>query len=231
MMTAIMDASRSYAPDTTLTPGGADKQSFMDEAMPHLDVLYRYALSLTGDEMYADDLVQETMLKAYRSWHQFRPGTNARAWLLTILRNHTYQEYRKVRRQGVSVDIDRVEPYLTSDRLSELDPERFFADSMVDHEVTAALERLPDPFREAFHLTLEGLDYQAIAQVLAVPLGTVKSRISRARTLLRESLLAYAVREGFIRSPASTSDHERLTSPSDVAGANNLPPATAPQAA
>ncbi len=188
----------------------------MDEALPQLGMLYRYGRGLTGDPMYADDLVQETMLKGYRSWRQFRKGSNARAWLLTILRNTLNSDYRKVRRNGVTIDFDDVEPYVTSDRLSEIDPEQFFANHMVGFEVEEAVARLPDFYREAFLLSVEGLDYHAIAGVLTVPLGTVKSRISRARALLRDELLAYAVREGFLTASPATNDDNVAIAQRDV---------------
>ena len=191
-----IDARRAIS-----TLEGADRQSFEDRAMPFLDLLYRYAHGLTGDAMYADDLVQETMLKAYRSWRQFREGSNARAWLLTILRNTFNTEYRKSIRAGIAVDIDDLEPYVVFDRLSDVDPEGQLLDHTIDLEVEAAVERVPQPFREAFLLKVEGLDYGEIADVIGVPLGTVKSRISRARTFLRRELLVYAVREGYIRAP------------------------------
>ncbi len=203
-MTIVIENPASHILDGGSTFRSNDRESFELECMPYLDVLYRYAYGLTGDEMHADDLVQETMLKAYRAWHQFRAGTNVRAWLLTILRNTLYTEYRTARRQGTVVDLDTVESYVAFDQLSDMDPEGRFFDSLMDIDVQAAVERLPERFREAFLLSIEGLDYREIAEVLGVPIGTVRSRIHRARHSLRNELFAYAVREGHIRPPRPT---------------------------
>ena len=177
------------------------RESFEREALVHLDVLYRVALRLTGNPSDADDLVQETMLKAYRAWEQFEPGTNAKGWLLTILRHAFINEYRRRRRRPETVDIDAVEPFAVFPDVQEEDPQGAFFDRIVDDEVLRAIDQLPEAFRETLVLSdVEGLNYQEIAKMLDVPVGTVKSRLFRARHLLQRQLYRYAVEMGYIKA-------------------------------
>jgi RNA polymerase sigma-70 factor (ECF subfamily) len=167
---------------------------FDAEALPHLDALYRVALRLTGDPTQAEDLVQDTMLKAYRAWHQYRPGTNAKGWLLTILRNTFINDYRR----------RKLEPVAT---VEDVDPEGAFFSKIVDEKVLEAIDALPPDFREVLVLSdMEGLRYGEIAEALKVPVGTVKSRLFRARRLLQASLYQYAVETGII--PPREAPHE-----------------------
>ena len=176
------------------------RAAFEAEALPHLDTVYRVGLRLAGDETQAEDLVQETMLKAFRSWHQYRPGTNVRAWLLTILRHTFINQYRKAKRGGAQVDVNEIEPYTVFHDVHETDPEgRFFAE-IVDDEVLQAIDALPDEFRETLVLSdVEGLTYAEVAEVTEVPVGTVKSRLFRARQALQQQLYHYAVEMGYIK--------------------------------
>ncbi len=184
-----------------MTEAARDPTSFEREALPHLDTLYRVALRLGGDESRAEDLVQETMLKAFRSWAQFRPGTNARAWLITILRNTFINEYRRQKREPVPVDIDIVEPYIARQGGGDADPEGSFFSKIVDARVIAAVDGLPTEFREALVLSdMEGMSYAEIAESLQVPVGTVKSRLFRARRLLQKQLYDHAVEMGYIKA-------------------------------
>ena len=176
------------------------RAAFEAEALPHLDTVYRVGLRLAGDETQAEDLVQETMLKAFRSWHQYRPGTNVRAWLLTIVRHTFINQYRKAKRGGAQVDVNEIEPYTVFHDVHETDPEgRFFAE-IVDDEVLQAIDALPDEFRETLVLSdVEGLTYAEVAEVTEVPVGTVKSRLFRARQALQQQLYHYAVEMGYIK--------------------------------
>lgn len=177
-----------------------DRRSFETEALPHLDAVYRVALRLSGDESQADDLTQETMLKAYRSWHQYKSGTNVRAWLLTILRNTFINEYRKTRREGPSVEIGDIEEFTVFREVQDVDPEGDFFDQIVDDEVLQSIDRLPEEFRETLVLSdVEGLSYAEIAEITGVPIGTVKSRLFRARQALQQELYDYATEMGYIR--------------------------------
>ncbi len=176
------------------------RQAFEAEALPHLDAVYRVALRLAGDEAQADDLTQETMLKAYRSWHQYKSGTNVRAWLLTILRHTFINEYRKAKRTGSTVDINEVEGYSVFKDVQDADPEGSFFSKIVDDEVIRAIDSLPDEFRETLVLSdVEQLSYAEIAEVTGVPIGTVKSRLFRARQALQRVLYGYAVEMGYIK--------------------------------
>ena len=181
----------------------AARTTFEREALPHLDTVYRVALRLTADPSHAEDLAQETMLKAFRAWHTFRTGTNARAWLLTILRNQFINEYRRDRHRGPTVDVTEVEGHTVFRDVQEADPEGRFFDQIVDEQVLAAIDALPDEFREAVVLSdLEGLSYAEIAEVVGVPVGTVKSRLFRGRQALQKQLHAYAVEMGYLRGGA-----------------------------
>jgi len=176
------------------------RRSFESEALPHLDSVYRVALRLAGDEARADDLTQETMLRAYRSWHQYTSGSNVRAWLLTILRHTFINEYRKSKRAGPTVDIDEIESFSVFDDVQDVDPEGTFFKQIVDEEVIRAIDSLPDEFRETLVLSdVERLSYAEIADVTGVPVGTVKSRLFRARQVLQRMLYDYAVEMGYIQ--------------------------------
>ena len=177
---------------------------FEREALVHLDVLYRVALRLTANPADADDLVQETMLKAYRAWDQYEKGTNAKAWLLTILRHAFINEYRRRIRHPETVDVDSIEPFAVFSEVQDEDPQGAFFDRIVDDEVLRAIDQLPEAFRETLVLSdVEGMSYQEIAGILGVPIGTVKSRLFRARQLLQGKLYDYAVEMGYIKgSPA-----------------------------
>jgi RNA polymerase sigma-70 factor (ECF subfamily) len=175
------------------------RTAFEAEALPHLDAVFRVALRLANDESRAEDLTQETILKAYRSWHQYRPGTNVKAWLLTILRHTFINEYRKTKRARQEVDVDAIEPFTVFHDLHDADPEGTFFAQIVDDEVLRAIDALPDDFRETLVLSdVEGLTYQEIAQITKVPVGTVKSRLFRARQALQRELYDYAVEMGYI---------------------------------
>ena len=186
------------------------KPGFVEEALPWLDAVYRFALRLTGGrEDAAEDLVQETFLRAYRHWDTYTPGTSCRSWLFTICRNAFLRgEERRVRRHEVldselDFNVEAFSSAIELDEIREADPEQAFFDSFVDDEVTAADERLPDEFREAVILSdIEGLSYQEVADVLAVPIGTVKSRLYRGRRLLGRALRDYALDMGYIRGGA-----------------------------
>ena len=171
--------------------------------MVHLDALYRVALRLSGNAADAEDLVQETMLRAYRSWDRYTPGTNAKGWLLTILRHLFINEYRRKSRHPETVDVDTIEPFALFQEVQEEDPQGAFFDKIVDDEVLRAVDQLPEAFREAVTLSdVEGLSYEEVAKVLDVPVGTVKSRLYRGRRLLQGKLYEYAVSMGYIKGQA-----------------------------
>lgn len=199
-----MASTPSPSPAPEPPPREDRRASFEREALPHLDTLYRVALRLAGNAADAEDLVQETMLRAYRSWDRFTLGTNAKGWLLTILRHLFINEYRRKRRHPESVDLDTIEPFAVFEDVQERDPQGAFFDRIVDDEVLRAVDQLPEAFREAVMLSdVEGLSYEEVAKVLGVPVGTVKSRLYRGRRLLQAKLYDYAVSMGYIKGHAT----------------------------
>lgn len=175
------------------------QESFTREALVHLDAAYRAALRLAGNATDADDLVQETMLRAYRAWNQYQRGSNARGWLLTILRNAFIEEYRRRTARRETLDLAAIESYALPGDLPQADPEHAFFEGLVDDEVLRAIDALPLIYREVIVWTdIEGLPYEETAKLLRVPVGTAKSRVSRARKLLQARLYHYAVNSGVI---------------------------------
>ncbi|HEX6643363.1 MAG TPA: sigma-70 family RNA polymerase sigma factor [Gemmatimonadales bacterium] len=176
----------------------ASPTSFEREALPHLDTLYRVALRLTGEPAAAEDLVQDAMLRALRGWHGFRPGSNARAWLVTILRNTFINDYRRRKREPATVDLDGA-PHAIYQAVAESDPEGAFFARIVDERVLAAVDALPADFREVLVLSdMEGMPYAEIAAALGIPIGTLKSRLFRARRLLQRDLYQHALEMGYL---------------------------------
>jgi RNA polymerase sigma-70 factor (ECF subfamily) len=186
-----------------------ERPGFAEEALPWLDAVYRFSLRLTGDVSEAEDLTQETFLRAYRHWNTYTRGTSARSWLFTIARNaflrsrETKERRRETFASELDVDIEALASAETLAEIRDEDPERRFFDSFVDAEVDAAVAKLPDEFRDTVILSdLESLSYNEIAEVLEVPVGTVKSRLYRGRRLLARALREYATEMGYIRGGA-----------------------------
>jgi len=199
-MTSTPPPASSNPPSPPARSPEERREGYEKEALVHLDVLYRVALRLTGNAADAEDLVQETMLRAFRSWDRYTPGTNAKGWLLTILRHLFINEYRRKSRHPETVDVDTIEPFALFQEVQEEDPQGAFFDKIVDDEVLRAVDQLPEAFREAVTLSdVEGLSYEEVAKVLEVPVGTVKSRLYRGRRLLQAKLYDYAVGMGYIK--------------------------------
>lgn len=188
--------------------------AFQEEALPHMDAVHRFALRLSGSADGADDLTQETFLRAWRSWERFTPGTNARSWLFTICRNVFLRNAERTKRHGEIVAEMKDEDPRAISRETTIymdargrDPEGVFWDGIVDAKVMEAVHALPEEFREAVILSdLEGLPYREVAQVLGVAEGTVKSRLFRGRRILQRSLLDYAIASGIISGPGTTKE-------------------------
>lgn len=188
------------------------RSGFEEEALPHLDAVYRFALRLSGSPDQAEDLVQETFLRAFRSWDQFTRGTAAKSWLFTICRNVFLRGRERVRRHDeiveeqtarspVSVDVGN--PLWAS--VEGVDPEGSFFGSIVDERIVEAINRLPEEFRTALVLSdVEGLPYGEIAELMEVPVGTVKSRLFRGRRQLQGALYEYAVEMGYVPARDAT---------------------------
>jgi RNA polymerase sigma-70 factor (ECF subfamily) len=182
-----------------------DPAEFEREAMPYLDSLYNTAYRLARNAQDAEDLVQETYLRAYRSFDRFTPGTNLKAWLFRILKNAFINEYRKRRAAPREEDFAGIEESFESrvdtDRATPIpNPEEEALARSLDEGVQGALDALPPDYRIAIVLAdLEGFSYKEIAEILEIPIGTVMSRLYRGRKLLEQQLLAYARERNYLR--------------------------------
>ena len=186
-------------------------EDFEAGVLSQLDSLYRTALRMTNNPQEAEDLVQETMLKAFRFSHTYQPGTNLRAWLFRILNTSAINRYRKQASHPTTVALPEGEEFYLYNKIRDLSgqelnqgAEEEVLSQYLDDDVYKALSDLPPNFRMAVILAdIEGLSYKEIAEVLQIPIGTVMSRISRARRQLQKSLWQYAKDRGYINSEAS----------------------------
>ncbi|MBT1700431.1 sigma-70 family RNA polymerase sigma factor [Fulvivirgaceae bacterium PWU4] len=179
-----------------------EKQSiFNKEFMPHINSMYNFAYRLTLDPDDAKDLLQDTYLKAYRFIDSFQQGTNAKAWLFRILKNSFINDYRKKSKEPSKVDYQEVESYYNSedvDRQITPDLRVEALQDMIGDEISVALNSLDVDFRTVIILCdLEGFKYEEMAKILDIPIGTVRSRLHRARNLLKEKLSEYAKKMGY----------------------------------
>jgi RNA polymerase sigma factor (sigma-70 family) len=177
---------------------------FEKEFMPYIDSMYNFAFRLTNDEDDANDLLQDTYLKAFRFINSFEPGTNAKAWLFRILKNSFINDYRRRSKEPSKVDYNDVETtYNSSDEdydntqhTSDLRAEA--VSELIGDEIAMALNSLPIDFRTVIILCdVEGFTYEEMAKILDIPIGTVRSRLHRARMLLKDKLRNYASRMGY----------------------------------
>lgn len=181
------------------------KVEFERVALPHLSHVYTAAFYLTKSEAQAEDLVQETYLRAFRFFHKFEPGTNCRAWLLSIQRRLFINRYRRKRAEPEMVDWERVDRGYESIAQQEQNtetgsPENLLFSHLLDQEIEEALKELPEEYRTAIILVdIEELTYEDAAKVLDCPVGTVRSRLSRGRRMLQVSLREYARKRGIIK--------------------------------
>ncbi len=180
-------------------PIGEDRRKiFEQEALPHLNALYAAALRLARNPDDANDLLQETILRGFRFFHQFTPGTNCRAWMLTILYNIFRNGYRRGAREQVAASAEEFERRADTNSVhsaaAPANPEQIVLDSVLDHEVEQALNALPEEFRAVILMVdIEELSYEEAARVLELPIGTVKSRVSRGRASMRRQLQDFAI--------------------------------------
>ena len=177
------------------------KKDFETEAMPHINLLHNYAYRMTGNQLDADDLVQETYLRAFRFFHKFEKGTNCKAWLFRIMKNLFINKYRKNQKEPGKVDYNEVENFfdsIKSDRVESTDLQQKLFSNLLDDDMVNALNSLPDDFKTVVILCdLEGLSYEEIAEFVQCPIGTVRSRLHRGRKLLQQKLLQYAKDKGY----------------------------------
>ena len=175
---------------------------FQNEALPHIDALYNFAYKMTGSGDDADDLVQETYLKAFRFWDKFEKGTNCKAWLFRILKNSYINDYRKISKQPSKVDYDDIQNFYENIKSSDIKTQHVQEDSfstVLDDDITDAISELPDDFRTVVILSdIEGFTYEEIADFVDCPIGTVRSRLHRARKMLYAKLHGYAHNKGYV---------------------------------
>lgn len=176
-------------------------QVFNEEFMPHINSMHNFAYRLTFDEDDANDLVQDTYLKAFRFIDSFERGTNAKAWLFRILKNSFINDYRKKSKEPAKVDYQDVETYYNSDDVDRQITPDLRVESlqdMIGDEISNALNSLDVDFRTVIILAdLEEFKYDEMAKILDIPIGTVRSRLHRARNLLKEKLSEYANKMGY----------------------------------
>ncbi|MBZ0200998.1 MAG: sigma-70 family RNA polymerase sigma factor [Ignavibacteriaceae bacterium] len=177
-------------------------RDFESEAIPHMDALYNFALKMTGDSDDAGDLLQETYMRAFRFWDKFEAGTNCKAWLFRIMKNTYINIYRKKSKSPTKVDYEEIENYYENIKASNTDDahlEKDIYDNLLDDELSQAISSLPEDFRTVIILCdIEGFSYEEIADFVDAPIGTVRSRLHRARKMLFTKLYDYAVDRRYI---------------------------------
>jgi RNA polymerase sigma-70 factor, ECF subfamily len=185
------------------------KEKFTSDAMQYAPQLFSTALRMTRNRSDAEDLVQETYIKGWRSFHTFQEGTNLRAWLFRIMTNTYINKYNAQKRKGTEVELDDVEELFLYKRLGSIDQSQLSSsaedqmlDLFTDDEVKNALESLPEDFRIPVLLSdVDGFAYKEIAEMLEIPIGTVMSRLHRGRKAMQKMLYEYARDKGLIVEP------------------------------
>lgn len=197
--------------NSNTTPPTTASEDFAEGVIAQLDSLYRTALRMTNNQQEAEDLVQETMLKAFRFSNTYQPGTNLRAWLFRILNTSAINRYRRQATHPTPVTLPEGEDFYLYNQIRDLSgqelsqgAEEEVLGQYLDEDVYTALSELPPNFRMPVILAdIEGLSYKEIAEALQIPIGTVMSRISRARRQLQRSLWKYAKERGYVKTEAS----------------------------
>lgn len=184
-------------------------EAFESEIMPYQGALRSFALKMTNDPEDSDDLVQETLLKAFRFFDKFERGTNAKAWLFQIMKNSYINNYRKSSREPDKVDYDDVQNFYETIQADDVKTKHYVGDAfsdILDDEIANALSLLPDDFRTIVFLSdIEGYTYEEIADFMDSPVGTVRSRLHRARKMLYTLLYSYAQNHGLVSTEVANS--------------------------
>ena len=193
----------NYTEESILGKVEVEKQNeFQNVVMPHKNDLYNYALAIARNSDDAQDLVQETYFKAYKNYHQFEGGTNSKAWMFMILKNTFINNYRKLKREPSKVDYDEIEDIyenIKSEQSKDNNLDLDFYNNLFDDDLSSALAKLPEKMKEVFLLCdLEGYSYEEISEIVDIPIGTVRSRLHRARKLLQDELFGYAKVNGYL---------------------------------
>ncbi len=201
-----VEVSQCYPEPVPDPEESARRADFEATALPHLDQLYSTATYLCRDPDRAADLVQDTMVRAFRFWHRFEPGTNCKSWLMTILYNAFRNTYRAAKRHGGGVAFDEAihdrssAGSLATGETASTDPARLVENRGLDDELEAALQSLRPEFLEVVVLIdLQEVSYEEAAEIIGRPIGTVRSRLARARRQLAEHLDAYGRQRGLVR--------------------------------
>lgn len=203
MATVLLEEQAGVGLSVMTSAASARSQLFEEQAMEHIDKLYAHAMRKTGNSADANDLVQETYLKAFAAFDQFQQGTNIKAWLHRILENTYINQYRKQQNQPYYSPLEELEDWQLGDAESRTATSSRSAEAeAIDHlpasAIKDALQTLPEDFRAAVYLVdVEGYSYQEVADIMETPTGTVMSRLHRGRKLLREQLADYAREQGF----------------------------------
>jgi RNA polymerase sigma-70 factor (ECF subfamily) len=177
-------------------------KEFETEVIPYTDALKSFALKMTNDTDDADDLLQDTLMKAFRFFDKFEKGTNMKAWLFQIMKNSFINNYRKTSKEPNKVDYEDVQNFYENIKSEDVKSQHYQSDAfsdVLDDEITSALSKLPDDFRTIVFLSdVEGYTYEEIADFVDCPIGTVRSRLHRARKMLYSLLYEYALEKGFV---------------------------------
>ena len=186
------------------THQGTRDEAFEQEALPWLDDVYRFALSLTRDEADAEDVVQDTFLRAYRAWDTYAVGTDCRRWLFTICRN-AFLRSREREPRTIELHDDTRDAFVADARLFSSTPHHDVDEILFRTDLLPAIERalvrVPEPFQSTLVLVdIEGQAYEAAADILGIPIGTVRSRLFRGRRIMQELLVTHARDAGILPS-------------------------------